>query len=307
MPAKSYPAAAPDAIGMADALDHDEEIDTSPVAPEGAAATSQAPRNPVNEGPMLRDQITLRPTNTFNPSFGDAKPIKTQPVPFSTPATVGGTGLPADPKVLQATLAKMNKTGVTYEPNKEAPTYPEIKNTVISEAPPPMGAMVTNIPAFAADVYGDAHPNQQKPEPLMNHPRNQQNQPKPPMTQTAPTPPVTVAAPTLPPPIIVQAPPAPVVAATPPAAPAMATSSSTTSSSSPDPPTMDASAAIPENAKKVTTTTTTTTKIVDGKEVTETHVHHTVVVKKKGFFGIPNIFKGKDKKETTTTTTTSTT
>jgi hypothetical protein len=305
MPAKSYPAAAPDAIGMADALDHDEEFDDSSPADNNSRPTSQAPRNPVNQGPMLRDQVTLKPTNTFNPSFGDSKPIKTKPAPRSTPATVGGTGLPADPKVLQATLAKMNKTGVTYEPNKEAPSYPEIKKTVISDAPPPMGAMVTNIPAFAAEVYGDAHPNQQKPEPLMNHPRNQnQPAPPPPVTRATPPPPITVAAPA-PPPVVVQAPPpAPVAAAPTPAAPATTTSHSTTASSA-DPP-AETSAAIPKNAKKVVTTTTTTTKIVDGKEVTETHVHHTVVVKKKGF-GISNIFKKKDKKETTTTTTTSST
>jgi hypothetical protein len=56
---------------------------------------------------------------------------------------------------------------------------------------------------------------------------------------------------------------------------------------------------IPKNAKKVITTTTTTTKIVDGKEVAETHVHHQVVMGKSW---LPKFFKGKEKKEITTTT-----
>lgn len=79
-----------------------------------------------------------------------------------------------------------------------------------------------------------------------------------------------------------------------PAAPAATTSSTTTE---------DQPADIPKNAKKVVTTTTTTTKIVDGKEVVETHVVHNVVVKTKNPFGfLKKKLVGNKKKITTHTT-----
>ncbi|CAB9503355.1 expressed unknown protein [Seminavis robusta] len=308
MPSRAYQPAAPDSVGMADALDHDEVFDHTP-APQAASSAVPAP---VNAGPMIRDQVALKP---FSPSFGAPKQIKPKAPFMSYPTTtsVGGMGLPTDPKQVQEQKAKLHNMGVTYQPNVAAPKHPEPKQTTIGDAPPAMSTMLNNIPAFAQEVYGDAAPNRQLPEPLMNHPRNQQQQ------SAAPPPIQKVAAP--PPPmgrVAAAPPPAPVAARAPVVAPApappvvhrQAAPAQPASKPAPAPQqqqTEDTSAAIPKNAKKVVTTTTTTTKIVDGKEVTETHVHHSVVVKKKGF-GMPKFLKNlggaKEKKTTTTTTTT---
>lgn len=283
----SYPPAQPDAIGMADALDYDDEF-----LDDGNRGG----------GLKIREQVALKksppPNTSFEPNFGTPHKVKVKEGPprdSELPPPTYRPGLPTDPRQVQAQKEKLALTGTTYEPEKERPQHPEAKKTTVAAAPPSMGSMVTNIPDFAQAVYGDKSPTKQAfSDPLAKHGKDagqdrvptKVNAPPPPIGSTAPAPPAA--------PRTIAPGPAPPVAP----APAPQTTTTTTTSTPAQQPDQTE---IPKNAKKVITTTTTTTKIVDGKEVVETHVHHDVVLKKKGF-SMPKFFGGKKKKTTTTTT-----
>jgi hypothetical protein len=303
MPSKAYPPAQPDAIGMADALDYNEEF-----LDDGNRGS----------GVKIREQVGLKksppPNTSFEPDFGAPRAVKVKGAPHhdaSLPPPSYAPGLPTDPRQVQEQKAKLADMGIVYEPNKEAPKHPEARKVTVDAAPPTMGSMVTNIPAFAQPLYGDNSPNQETfSDPLAKHGKDANNTPPPTVTTRVDAPPPPIgsrplssaaapppAAPVAPAPAPVL-PPAPVAPApTPTTTPAPAPVPATTTTTPPAPE-------IPKNAKKVVTTTTTTTKIVDGKEVVETHVHHDVVLKKKGFT-MPKLF-GKKKKTITSTTTTTT-
>lgn len=291
---KSHPPAQPDAIGMADALDYEEEY-----LDDGNRGN----------GLKIRDQVTLKkspPPNsqTFEPDFGAPRDVKVKGAPSAsaTPqdAPTYRPGLPVDPRQVQAQKEKLADTGTTYAPEQPRFEFPEVKTTTVDGAAPSMGSMVTNIPSFAQAVYGDNAPNKETySDPLAKHGKDADK--TPPTTQVNAPPPPIGSQPAAPAPVTAPAPaPAAPRAVTPArAAPAPAPAPAQTTNTATSEP---AAQEVPKNAKKVVTTTTTTTKIVDGKEVVETHVHHDVVVKKKGF-SMPKLF-GKKKKTITTTTTT---
>ena len=159
---KSHPPAQPDAIGMADALDYDEEF-----LDDGNRGG----------GLKIREQVSLRkappPNTTFEPNFGAPQKVKVKggpPRDAELPPPTYAPGLPTDPRQVQEQKAKLLDTGTTYEPEREAPKFPEAKQTTVAAAPPSIGSMVTNIPAFAQAVYGDKSPTQETfSDPLAKH------------------------------------------------------------------------------------------------------------------------------------------
>jgi len=305
MVSQTYAPAEPDAIAMADALDHPEEdfyqVDKTDAPLPQLVEISVPKQEEGKEDEEEENEETAAPPvypapDTFQPSFGlpeDSRPGRAEE---DTPQPdVNETSEKA--QLMKDTLAGLTPTGRTHAPNQAAPKHPEIKKTKINRAPPAIGTLATVRPDFAGDdPFANAAPALEHAKgtgtPLAAAPVAE------PAPREAARPP-TISRPA---PAVVSHQPAtaPVTPAPKPAAPQPIHTAKQVQPSTP----VEQSIEIPQNAKKVVTTTTTTTKIVDGQEVVETRVVHNVVVKKKSPLDfLKKKLLGSQKKTTTITTT----
>ena len=191
MVSKTYAPAEPDAIAMADALDHEEDFDHTTTAAHPEAASAAA----------AEEAATLEPSSGL---MSESPEVMAQSQPKSV---VNETPKPdvnetsAKAQQMRETRAGLTATGRTYAPNQAAPDWePPPKQVEVSEAPPAIGSLATVRPAFAgADPFANAAP-------ALDHARGSS---QPVMAPPSPIHQVTSAPSSAVPPPVPAAPPAP--------------------------------------------------------------------------------------------------